>query len=87
MFNHPLLKYYHAEKATEKRAEKEIADHKKKMFQLYRWDYLKSIKKDLYEKKVKEHQTRAACKLFIKHRYVLAICRKIHTNISVWKVF
>ena len=45
LFNHPLLKFYHERKATQKKEALDEELHKLKLFQLIKWDRIRLMKR------------------------------------------
>ena len=65
LFNHPLLKFYHERKASQKKESLDEANYKLKLFQLIKWDRIKQMKKEVDEKMSKIRMNRQKYKLYI----------------------
>jgi hypothetical protein len=55
LFNHPLLKFYHERKATQKKEALDEELHKLKLFQLIKWDRIRLMKRQIEEQVYKNH--------------------------------
>ena len=47
LFNHPMLQFYHARRAGEKREQQETDALKMKIFQRHKWSIIKSMRQEL----------------------------------------
>lgn len=70
LFNHPLLKFYHERKASQKKEMLDFEDHKLKMFQLIKWDRIKLIKADIEDKIHMQNMKKSKIKLLITLLYI-----------------
>lgn len=65
LFNHPLLQFYHNERAQTKKEQMDINDHKMKTFKIHRWDILKHIKKLLEQQFAQLYHRRQKARMLL----------------------